>query len=69
MPPQIGAFISNAVYDDLLQSNPLHSVKDDVIACQFINANGDERPIKTSFAVSIDLDCIKNSLAYIKRPE
>ncbi|KAK0193842.1 P-loop containing nucleoside triphosphate hydrolase protein [Armillaria mellea] len=37
MPPQLGDFISQAVYDGKLKSNPLHPIKDDIIACHFID--------------------------------
>ncbi|KAL6307425.1 P-loop containing nucleoside triphosphate hydrolase protein [Sparassis latifolia] len=39
MPPQIGEFISDAVYDGQLQSNPLHPVpiSDKLTACYFID--------------------------------
>ena len=39
MPPQIGRFISDAVYDGLLQSNPNHPVTDASIACHFVNVS------------------------------
>ncbi|KAF7312416.1 AAA-12 domain-containing protein [Mycena indigotica] len=40
MPPQIGAFISEKVYNNQLKSNPSHLVPDTDIACQFINVPG-----------------------------
>jgi superfamily I DNA and/or RNA helicase len=40
MPPQLGDFISTAVYDDGLQSNPLHPVRNTVKACHFIDVIG-----------------------------
>lgn len=52
MPPQIGQFISTAVYEDRLKSNPLHPIKDDVIACRFIDAKGGESLSGDSYQVS-----------------
>ncbi|PFH52931.1 hypothetical protein AMATHDRAFT_138703 [Amanita thiersii Skay4041] len=49
MPPQIGRFISAAVYDSKLESNPLHPVKDTKIACKFINVVGKERNHQDSY--------------------
>ncbi|KAK0223285.1 P-loop containing nucleoside triphosphate hydrolase protein [Armillaria fumosa] len=43
MPPQLGDFISQAVYDSKLKSNPLHPIKDDIIACHFVDVIGHER--------------------------
>ncbi|OBZ72573.1 ATP-dependent helicase NAM7 [Grifola frondosa] len=44
MPPQIGAFISAAVYDGQLQSNPLHPVPIGFPACYFVDVeNSRER--------------------------
>lgn len=40
MPPQIGRVISKHVYDGKLSSNPLHPVKDEVVACYFLDAIG-----------------------------
>ncbi|THH13051.1 hypothetical protein EW146_g7128 [Bondarzewia mesenterica] len=37
MPPQIGGFISQHVYDDKLKSNPLHPIKSATMACHFID--------------------------------
>ena len=39
MPPHIGRFISDAVYEGRLKSNPLHPVTEDVMACHFIDVN------------------------------
>ncbi|KAG2367898.1 AAA domain-containing protein [Suillus spraguei] len=49
MPPQIGRFISEAVYDSLLESNPLHSVTDERMACHFINIPSQEQLHGTSW--------------------
>jgi hypothetical protein len=51
MPPQIGQIISSAVYNNQLGSDPNHPITDKVIACQFINAPGTEKPNDTSFMV------------------
>lgn len=40
MPPQIGDFVSDKVYEGLLKSNPSHPVKNDVIACYFVDVMG-----------------------------
>jgi regulator of nonsense transcripts 1 len=37
MPPQIGNFISDSVYDGLLKSNPLHPITADTTACYFVD--------------------------------
>ncbi|KAJ3739173.1 P-loop containing nucleoside triphosphate hydrolase protein [Lentinula detonsa] len=42
MPPQMGDFISSAVYDGALHSNPDHVINDKTIACQFIDIPGVE---------------------------
>ncbi|KAJ3714136.1 P-loop containing nucleoside triphosphate hydrolase protein, partial [Lentinula raphanica] len=42
MPPQMGEFISSAVYEGALRSNPKHAIADHVIACWFIEASGTE---------------------------
>lgn len=51
MPPQIGGFISQAVYDDKLMSNPKHPIPDSVVACHIIDTQGKEQPHDTSFKV------------------
>lgn len=43
MPPQIGEFISQQVYDGLLLSDEGHVVPSSTIACRFIDVNGSER--------------------------
>ena len=43
MPPQIGEFISQQVYDDLLLSDERHVVPSSTIACRFIDVDGLER--------------------------
>ncbi|KAL0573213.1 hypothetical protein V5O48_008733, partial [Marasmius crinis-equi] len=42
MPPQIGQFISDHVYNKQLKSNPLHPIKDEVLACRLVDASGKE---------------------------
>jgi hypothetical protein len=52
MPPQIGDFVSKAVYDGKLLSNPLHPVKNSVTACHFVDvAEGKEEFQGTSWMV------------------
>jgi hypothetical protein len=43
MPPEIGSFISDHVYNGLLKSNPRHRVKPSTVACHFIDVNGHEQ--------------------------
>ncbi len=43
MPPQIGEFISQQVYDGLLQSDAGHVVPLSTVACRFIDVNGIEK--------------------------
>jgi superfamily I DNA and/or RNA helicase len=57
MPPQIGQFISTAVYEDKLKSNPSHPIKDDVIACRFIDAKGGESRLGDSYQVGKPYAC------------
>nr|GAT46571.1 predicted protein [Mycena chlorophos] len=40
MPPQIGSFISQKVYDGQLKSNPHHPVPDTEVACYFVDVIG-----------------------------
>jgi regulator of nonsense transcripts 1 len=49
MPPQIGGFISEAVYDGLLESNPQHPVTNERMACHFINIPSQEQRHGTSW--------------------
>ncbi|KAJ3863515.1 P-loop containing nucleoside triphosphate hydrolase protein, partial [Lentinula novae-zelandiae] len=51
MPPQMGAFISGAVYDGALKSNPNHVITDRTLACQFIHVPGVEIFKGNSFRV------------------
>jgi regulator of nonsense transcripts 1 len=52
MPPQIGDFISQAVYDGQLESNPQHLVTNERMACHFINIPSQEQLHGTSWKVS-----------------
>ncbi|KIK63710.1 hypothetical protein GYMLUDRAFT_448451 [Collybiopsis luxurians FD-317 M1] len=49
MPPQMGDFISTAVYDGLLKSNPQHPISDQVIACRLVDISGTEQMEGDSF--------------------
>jgi len=52
MPPQIGDFISSAVYDGQLQSNPSHPVTSKSIACYLIDvSHGKHQGQEYSFKV------------------
>lgn len=51
MPPQMGDFISGAVYDGALKSNPNHVITDRTLACQFIHVPGVEIFKGNSFRV------------------
>ena len=44
MPPQIGDFISQQVYNGELKSNPDHPTKSKTIACRFVDISGAEQP-------------------------
>ena len=52
MPPQIGHFISQAIYDSQLESNPEHPITMERMACHFINIPSQELPHGTSWKVS-----------------
>ncbi|KAH9068366.1 AAA domain-containing protein [Lactarius deliciosus] len=43
MPPQIGEFISEKVYNGELKSNPEHPTKSSTTACHFVDINGAEQ--------------------------
>ncbi|KAI5989422.1 P-loop containing nucleoside triphosphate hydrolase protein [Pisolithus orientalis] len=50
MPPQIGDFISEAVYEDLLKSNGVHPLADtDLPTCHFVNVPGEQLSQGTSW--------------------
>ncbi|KAF9496717.1 P-loop containing nucleoside triphosphate hydrolase protein [Pleurotus eryngii] len=51
MPPQAGDFISAAVYDNLLKSNPLHPIYGNTPSCAFIHVDGQESFFNKSFQV------------------
>ncbi|KAH9058402.1 P-loop containing nucleoside triphosphate hydrolase protein [Lactarius vividus] len=48
MPPQIGDFISQRVYDGGLQSNSRHPTKSRTTACHFVDINGSDSASGTS---------------------
>ncbi|KAG0706773.1 P-loop containing nucleoside triphosphate hydrolase protein [Suillus ampliporus] len=52
VPPQIGGFISDAVYDSRLKSNPQHPVTNARMACHFVNIPSQEQLHGTSWKVS-----------------
>ncbi|KAJ7170755.1 P-loop containing nucleoside triphosphate hydrolase protein [Mycena crocata] len=52
MPPQIGEFISEAIYEGKLQSNPLHPIPDSVVACQFIDVIGAKEKMENKSTLS-----------------
>ncbi|KAI9461669.1 P-loop containing nucleoside triphosphate hydrolase protein, partial [Lactarius psammicola] len=43
MPPQIGEFVSQRVYEGRLQSYSRHPIKSRTIACRFVDINGSEQ--------------------------
>jgi hypothetical protein len=43
MPPHIGDFISQHVYNGKLKSNPDHPTKSKTIACRFVDISGVEQ--------------------------
>ena len=52
MPPQIGDFVSAAVYDGQLQSNPLHPITNNIIACHLIDvSHGKQESQDSSYKV------------------
>ncbi|CAK5269394.1 unnamed protein product [Mycena citricolor] len=58
MPPQIGDFISQHVYDSKLSSNPMHPIPNSHIACQFINVvNSKEKLQVTSTSITNEKEC------------
>jgi len=59
MPPQIGDFISDAVYDGNLQSNPSHPITDSTVACYLIDvSHGRQQRQDTSFKNLAEVDAI-----------
>lgn len=53
MPPQIGEFISDSVYDGQLQSNSDHPVTNEVTACYFVDTDGQETSVGFSYKVFV----------------
>lgn len=49
MPPQLGDFISEAVYDGKLKSNPKHPITRDLVTIKIVDAEGSEQPAGDSF--------------------
>ena len=60
MPPQLGDFISKAVYEGRLKSNPDHLIKNDVIAVKVVDAEGSEQPSGDSYQVCFCLAFLIN---------
>jgi len=59
MPPQIGDFISQSVYEGLLKSSDGHSLaQTPYMTCQFVNVTGKQVSVGTSLKVI----CILSSL-------
>ncbi|GLB40322.1 putative AAA domain containing protein [Lyophyllum shimeji] len=58
MPPQIGAIISNLVYDSKLKSNPTHPITDKVLACRFIDVPGHEQLNGSSFMNLLECEAV-----------
>jgi regulator of nonsense transcripts 1 len=59
MPPQIGDFISHAVYDNKLLSNPEHPITSKTIACYLIDVcEGTEKRDGTSFKNLAECDAV-----------
>ncbi|TFK33237.1 P-loop containing nucleoside triphosphate hydrolase protein, partial [Crucibulum laeve] len=53
MPPQIGLFISGAVYEEKLNSNPFHPITDKFTACLFIDIMDKEKRHGESYMVCV----------------
>ncbi|KAL1738150.1 P-loop containing nucleoside triphosphate hydrolase protein, partial [Schizophyllum fasciatum] len=49
MPPQLGDFISQAVYNGQLKSNPLHPITSEMVTIKIVDAEGSEQPSGDSF--------------------
>ncbi|KAJ7067045.1 AAA domain-containing protein [Mycena amicta] len=59
MPPQIGAFISEKVYDNKLKSNPQHPVSDREVACYFVNVTGGKEFLeKTTYTNRYEMQAV-----------
>jgi regulator of nonsense transcripts 1 len=55
MPPQMGELISEAIYDNRLNSNPHHLISNQTIACHFVDVSpsvGREKGKDNSYMVS-----------------
>jgi regulator of nonsense transcripts 1 len=59
MPPQIGGFISHAIYDDKLQSFSDHPIKNSTLACRFIDiVGGREHLHEKSYMNELELKAV-----------
>jgi len=59
MPPQIGEFISGAIYDGKLQSFLDHPIKDSTLACRFFDiAGGREHCYDNSYMNDLELKAV-----------
>jgi len=63
MPPQIGEFISETIYDGCLNSNPQHLISNQFVACYFMDIPSQEERKGNSFVVS---NVYSESVAFIK---
>ncbi|KAH7922889.1 P-loop containing nucleoside triphosphate hydrolase protein [Leucogyrophana mollusca] len=67
MPPQIGDFISQAIYDSKLESNPLHPITTDIMACHFVNISpGAEEASGTSYKNTGECHAILKIAAHLE---
>ncbi|KAI0322758.1 AAA domain-containing protein [Amylostereum chailletii] len=59
MPPQIGEFISEQIYDSNLNSNPKHPITSDTLACHFVDVpEGAERHNGTSWVNHKEVEAV-----------
>ncbi|KAG5651359.1 hypothetical protein H0H81_008928 [Sphagnurus paluster] len=58
MPPQIGAIISDLVYDGKLNSNPKHPITEEIIACRFIDIPGHEKVKENSYMNELECEAV-----------
>ncbi|EIW84319.1 hypothetical protein CONPUDRAFT_50679 [Coniophora puteana RWD-64-598 SS2] len=58
MPPQIGAFISEAIYSGLLQSWEDHPITGEDMACRFVNVRGQEESDQKSWKNTEECEAI-----------
>lgn len=62
MPPQIGDFISDQVYDGQLQSNPDHLIGHSLASCYFVDVEGCEKHYEKSWVVC-KINCFQFQLS------